>query len=59
MMNYKKRLGVFRTYDAALSEARQRNDRTLLRGLRLSIEKNKDGDFILYELRKPPKRKYV
>ncbi len=59
MMDYKKRLGVFRTYNAALSEAWQRNDSTLLRGLRLSIEKNKDGDFVLYELREPPKRKYV
>ena len=58
-MDYKKMLSVFRTYDAALSEAWRRNDRTLLRGLRLSIEKNKDGDFVLYELREPLKKNYV
>ena len=58
-MDYKKMISVFRTYDAALSEAARRNDRTSLRGLRLSIEKNKDGDFVLYELREPPKKNYV
>ena len=58
-MDYKNMISVFRTYDAALSEAWRRNDRTLLRGLRLSIEKNKDGDFVLYELREPPKKNYV
>ncbi len=58
-MDYKKMISVFRTYDAALSEAWRQNDRTLLRGLRLSIEKNKDGDFVLYELREPPKKNYV